>query len=123
MGPGERMRHAKGVGRSKQTAKVWVRVLLTRAEIAKLQGLAAADFRSVGGYVSWLIAQEIERSGRSRRRRPAVPAKDRRLSFSIALRMPPETRDKLETRAGAEMRSVSNFVWRLIVEAVVGQRR
>jgi hypothetical protein len=37
--------------------------------------------------------------------------------------MPPETRDKLETRAGAEMRSVSNFVWRLIVEAVVGQRR
>jgi hypothetical protein len=35
--------------------------MLTRAEIAKLKALAAADLRSVNSYVGWLVAQELSR--------------------------------------------------------------
>lgn len=37
-----------------------VAVLLTRAEIQKLKGQAASDFRSVASCATWLVAQHLD---------------------------------------------------------------
>lgn len=51
-----------------RNACVWVAVHLTRAEIRALKEYAAADLRSVGGYVAWLLAQHLKGPARRKLR-------------------------------------------------------
>jgi len=95
-----------------------VKVLLTTAEVRKLRDLAAADLRSVAGFVAWLLAQELERPAAPHRPVRGTSPRDRRARHSILLRVSPAQRAALRKRAEAEMRSVSGFVGRVIVEAL-----
>jgi len=95
-------------------------VALTRAEIQTLKDPAASDLRSVAAYTLWLVSQEM--NGPARRRRvesvSGAGPKDQRTALHINLVMPREMRDQLLCRAEAEMRSVSGYVARVIVEAL-----
>ena len=46
---------------------------LTRTEIRQLREKAAADMRSIGNYVAFLVIQDLRDTRRSARRRTAVP--------------------------------------------------
>jgi len=48
------------------TAAIGLGLMLTRAKIAKLKALAAADLRSVPNYVVWLVASDLEKPPRRR---------------------------------------------------------
>ena len=101
-------------------AWVGVAVMLTRAEIQKLKDRAASDFRAVAAYATWLVAQHLD-GPIPRRPAGSVPGAgpgDRRIRLRITLVMPAEMRDRLVARADREMRSVSNYVGRVIVEAL-----
>ena len=101
-------------------AWVGVAVMLTRAEIQKLKDRAASDFRAVAAYATWLVAQHLD--GPIRRRPagsvPGAEPGDRRIRLRITLVMSAEMRDQLQGRADGEMRSVSNYVGRVIVETL-----
>jgi hypothetical protein len=102
-------------------ARVGVAVLLTRGEIRALQRRAASDLRSVASYTAQLIAQDI--ADPSRRRPGVVSVRGARLdaqrvSLRIALVLLVAMRRKLEAAAREEMRSVSGYVARVIVEAL-----
>ena len=97
-----------------------VAVLLTRAEIQKLRDRAASDLRSVASYTTWLVAQHLDSPVRHRAPGsvPGAGPGDRRTSLRIALVMPTAMANRLKARAKVEMRSVSNCVGRVIVEAL-----
>jgi len=95
-------------------------LLLTRAEIVKLKALAASDLRSVSSYVRWLVALELSRPAP---KRPVssvrgAEAGDRRLALKVSLLLPREMREDLVARAEAEMRSVSSYAGRVVVETL-----
>jgi hypothetical protein len=105
--------------RKAKSARVWVRVALTRAEVQRLRSLAAADFRSVGSFVTWLMAHDLARSPNPRPRQiRRASASDSRISYSVLLTMPQVMRSRLEAAARAELRSVSGYVGRVIVETL-----
>lgn len=94
-------------------------VALTPAEVRQLKQQAAADGRSVASFTAWLIAQDLGRpSSPSRRPRARVRARsiDQRVKLRIALLLPIPMRNQLRRKATSEMRSVSGFVGRVIVE-------
>ena len=103
-----------------RTAVIGVGLFLTRAEIQKLKGLAASDLRSVASYVGWLVAQDLchPAAKRSQGGVRGAGAGDRRVPLKINLVLPREVRDQVVTRAEAEMRSVSGYVGRVIVEVL-----
>ncbi len=83
---------------------------LTQGEARQLQARAAADMRSVGGYVAWLLIKDLRReSGRSRRAR-GVSVTDKRSAFEVAVSLTAEQKGKVEDRARDEVRSVSSLV-------------
>ncbi len=86
---------------------------LTRAEIRELKQRAAADGRSVAQYVAVLIIEDLKKSKpvlrTSHRNRKPEP-------YEISLPIGLLSRTKLETRAKAEVRSLSGYVARLIVK-------
>ena len=86
---------------------------LTRDEVRELKLRAAADGRSVAQYVAVLILQDIKNSrpvlrSSHRGRKPEV--------YEINLPAGLLSRAKVETRAKAELRSVSGYVARVIVK-------
>src|SRR5262245_1538887 len=106
--------------RPARNVSVSVKVLLTGAELRKLRAFAAADLRSGGGDVAWLLAQELERT--ARRPRPDVPP-HARISSSIPFVLPRPMFEAVRKRAGAELRSVSGYVGRVVVEALADKER
>jgi hypothetical protein len=73
--------------------KVRLRVApqLTRGEIRQLRERAAADMRSIGSYVAFLVVRHLSGRGNGRRRRKAaVSASGRRLGYDIAVSLTPD---------------------------------
>lgn len=90
---------------------------LTRAEIQQLKAKAAADLRSISNYVSKLVVEHLRRAKHTRKRgAPVANPGDRRASYHIAIQISPAEKKKLQARARAEMRSVSNYVAKLVIE-------
>ena len=98
-----------------KTVRLRVEPRLTQAEARELEAQAAADFRSVGNYVAWLIAQNQRAKRQARSRTKAKPG-DKRVGYSINVPITIPDRRELEERARAELRSLSGYVARLIVE-------
>jgi hypothetical protein len=89
---------------------------LTRSEIRQLQERAAADMRSIGSYVAFLVVRHLSGRGNGRRRRQAVASPSgQRVSYRIAVSLTPEQKAQPEARARDQVRSVSSYVARLIV--------
>ncbi len=92
---------------------------LTSGEARQLQARAAADMRSVGGYVAWLLIKDLKRRGAGQRRRArGVSVTDKRSGIEVAVPLTAEQKRKVEHRAREEVRSVSSYVALLIVAAL-----
>ncbi len=90
---------------------------LTRREIQQLEATAAADLRSISNYVSLLVVEHLRRKHQTRRRAAAgANPGERRVSYDIAVQIGPAEKKKLQARARAEMRSVSKYVTKLVIE-------
>ncbi len=98
-----------------KTTRLRVEPRLTPAEARGLEARAAADFRSVGNYVAWLIAQDLSAKRKTQRQTKAKPG-DEREGYSINAPITIPDRRELEERARKELRSLSGYVARLIVE-------
>src|SRR5262245_65552312 len=85
----------------------------TRREIERRDALA----RTRIVHAQHRQGQELARPGNARRTRGAR-AGDRRASYSVLLTMPHAMRARLKGAAQKEMRSVSGFVGRVIMEAL-----
>ncbi len=88
---------------------------LTQSEARQLQTRAAADMRSVGGYVAWLLIKDLRRESGRKRRTGGVSVTDKRRAFEVAVPLTAEQKRKVEARARDEVRSVSSYVALLIV--------
>jgi len=100
--------------------KVHLRVCpqLTRQETQRLQARAKADLRSIADYVARLIEQDLrECNGGGRGVRGAGPD-DRRAAYEIQITLTVEQRKRIEAEAQREGRSLSNYVAKVIVEAL-----
>ncbi len=90
---------------------------LSRAESQRLEANAAADLRSVSNYVSRLVVEDLRRDRKTRRRAAAVvKSGERRVTYEVAVQITAGEKKKLQARARAEMRSVSNYVAKLVIE-------
>ena len=88
---------------------------LTKAEIRELKLRAAADGRSIAQYVAVLIIEDLNHG------KPVLRTNHRGRkpeAYEIGLTIGLLSRSKLEARAKAEVRSLSGYVARLIVEDV-----
>ena len=100
-----------------KTVRLRLAPKLTREEARKLEQRAAADLRPVANYVTYVIAQDLRGKRRSSRSTSAKPG-DERVGYELVVPITIPDRRELEERAQKEMRSLSGFVARLIVEEV-----
>jgi hypothetical protein len=88
-----------------------------RLQVKRLQERAAADMRSIGNYLAFLVVRHLSGRGNGRRRRKAVARLgDKRISYTIAMPLTVDQKAQLQARAREEMRPVSSYVAKLIVE-------
>ncbi len=103
--------------RSKPARQIRLRLALplTHQEIKRLEARAAGEVRSVANYVAWVIEQDL--ATKPKRLRPPLDANPRhkRVGYEVNLTLTIPERRELEKRAGAERRSLSKYVARLMV--------
>ncbi len=106
--------------RTRPTRQIHLRVSLplSRQEIKRLEARAAGEVRSVANYVAWVIEQDLD--AKPKRQRPPADAnpREKRTGYEVNLTLTIPERRELERRAGAERRSLSNYVARLVVGAL-----
>ncbi len=109
--PRERQRRPAAL----RTVRLRLAPKLTREETRKLEARAVADLRPVPNYVAYLIAQDLK--GKRHRGRPssAKPG-DERIGYELVVPITIPARRELEERARKELRSLSSYVAKLIVE-------
>ena len=66
--------------------------------------------------MAYLIMQDLRRKPRRRRRLTSAKPGDKRVAYNIAVPLAIPDRRELEARAREEMRSMSGYVARLILE-------
>ncbi len=114
-----RTRKARKPTAKQPTRQVRLRLSLplTREEAKRLEARAAGEVRSVANYVSWVIAEAL---GSQRRRQRSLDAnpREKRSGYDVGLMLTIPEREELRRRAEAERRSLSNYVARLVVEAL-----
>jgi len=73
--------------------------------------------RSIGNYVAFLVIQDLRDQRRSSGRRGRVPSpSDRRAAYAIRVMLTVDQKVLLEAKANDQLRSVSSYVAKLIVE-------
>ena len=109
-------------GRSRQrdpsrlkTTRLRLEPKLTRKELRKLEERAAADLRPVANYVAYLIAQDLQGKRRPNRPTSAKPG-EKRTGYNLVVPITIPDRRELKERAEKELRSLSGYAARLIVE-------
>ena len=98
--------------------RISVSPYLTRTEIRDLRAKAAAHLRSVPNYVSSLVLQDLQRKRSVARSNPLGQLDDKRAPFYTSVQVTAVETRKLQAKARAERRSLSNYVAKLIVEAL-----
>ncbi len=98
-----------------RTVRLRLSPQLTREEARKLEARAAADLRPVANYVTYLVAQDLQGERRPSRRTSAKPG-DERIGYELVVPITIPDRRALEERAREELRSLSGYVAKLIVE-------
>ena len=98
-----------------KTTRLRLAPQLTHEEARKLEARAAADLRPVANYVAYLIAQDRKGKRRSNRRTSAKPG-DERTGYELVVPITSSDRRALEKRARQELRSLSGYVAKLILE-------
>ena len=93
---------------------------LTREEARKLELRGAADLRPVANYVAHLIAQDLRRKPRAGRPTSAKPG-DKRIGYELRVPITIPDRRELKERARQQLRSLSSYVAKLIVEDLGGR--
>ena len=104
-----------------KTVRLRLAPQLTREEARKLEARAAADLRPVANYVAYLIAQDLRGKQRRGRATSAKPGDDR-VGYELVIPITIPDRRELEERAEKELRSLSGYVAKLIVEEVAERR-
>ena len=90
---------------------------LTKAEITELKHRAAADGRAVGQYVAVLVMEDLMKG------KPVLRSSNpgrKTQPYEINCIVGGMTREKVEARAKAEVRSLSAYVARVIVQDLAG---
>ncbi len=100
-----------------RTVRLRLAPKLTREETRKLEARVAADLRPAANYVAYLIVQDLKGKRRAGRPTSAKPG-DKRTGYELVLRITIPDRRELEERARQELRSLSGYVAKLIVEDV-----
>ncbi len=115
-------------GRSRQrdpsalkTERLRIAPQLTREEARKLELRAAADLRPVANYVAYLISHDLRGKRRAGRRTSAKPG-DNRIGYELVVPITIPDRRELEERARQQLRSLSSYVAKLIVEELPVRR-
>ena len=98
-----------------KTVRLRLAPQLTREEARRLEARAAADFRPVANYIAYLIARNLKAKRRSGRPTSAKPGDDR-IGYELVIPITIPDRRELEERARRELRSMSSYVAKLIVE-------
>ena len=114
--PGTRRKRSGAAKAEPRPIRLWLHPLLTPTEIRKLKSRAQAEMRSVGNLVTWLIVQDLARPVGMRRRLPGSGGGRKR--FGIGIGLTRAEKAALDERLAREMRSVSNYVQVVIVEAL-----
>ncbi len=93
---------------------------LTRGEINQLEDRTAASLRSMSSYVSKVVVDHLRRgkAARGARNRPGRLGRptDRRGPYHVSVWLAPTYRRRLKARARDDMRSVGNYVTKLVLE-------